>query len=114
MSFRMEKINAEVQKTLSEIINDDLRNPLLDDCVLTVCQVKVSPDFSSARVFISALNTNESHETIIKELSKSSSFIKKRLAEKQNFKRTPNLTFIYDDSLEQGERIKKLIEGLNK
>ena len=114
MSFRMEKINAEVQKTLSEIINDDLRNPMLDDCVLTVSQVKVAPDFSSARAYISALNTSESHEVIINELTKSASFIRKRLAEKLNFKRTPNLTFIYDDSLEQGERIKKLIEGLNK
>ena len=114
MSFRMEKINAEVQKNLSEIINDDLRNPMLDDCVLTVSQVKVAPDFSSARAYISALNTSESHEVIINQLTKSASFIRKRLAEKLNFKRTPNLTFIYDDSLEQGERIKKLIEGLNK
>lgn len=113
MSFRMEKINSEVQKNLSEIINDDLRNPLLDDCVLTVCSVKVSPDFSSARAYVSALNTSSTHETIVSELTKSASFIRKRLAEKLDFRRTPNMTFIYDDSLEQGERIKKLIEGLN-
>lgn len=112
MNFRMEKVNAEVQKNLSEILNDDLRNPLLDDCVLTVCSVKVSPDFSSARAYVSALNTNESHEVIINELKRSASFIKKRLAEKLDFKRTPELTFIYDNSLEEGERIKKLLEGL--
>ncbi len=112
MNFRMEKVNAEVQKNLSEILNDDLRNPLLDDCVLTVCSVKVSPDFSTARAYVSALNTKESHEVIINELKKSASFIKKRLAEKLNFKRTPDLTFVYDNSLEEGERIKKLLEGL--
>lgn len=114
MNFRMEKVNAEVQKNLSEIINDDIRNPHLDNCVLTVCSVKVSPDFSQAKAFISAMNTNENHDTIIKELNKSISFIRKRLAEKLNFKRTPDIIFIYDDSLEQGDRIMKLLEGLKK
>lgn len=114
MNFRMEKVNAEVQKNLSEIINDDIRNPLLDDCVLTVCSVNVSPDFSQAKVYISAMNTKETHDTIIKELNKSISFIRRRLAEKLNFKRTPDIIFVYDDSLEQGDRIMKLLEGLKK
>ena len=46
MNHRMEKVNAEMQRVLSTIINDDLRNPILDDAVITVCEASTSPDFS--------------------------------------------------------------------
>ncbi len=114
MSLRMERVDSEVQKTLSKIINDDLRNPLLDDCVLTVCGVKTSPDFSQCKVFVSALNAKSDNEVIIEELTKSAGFIKKELAQTLNLKRTPNLVFFYDNSVEEGDRILKLIEKLNK
>lgn len=114
MNLRMEKVNAEMQKVLSIIINDDLRNPILDDAVITVCEASTSPDFSQCKVYISAVNTNADHQTIIKELKSSANFIRKEVAEKLDMKRTPELIFIYDDSIEQGDRIMKLLDGLHK
>ncbi len=114
MAHRMEKVNAEMQKILSIIINDELRNPALDDAVITVCKASTSPDFSQCKVFISAVNTSVDHNTLIQELKSSANFIKKQVAEKLNMKRTPELIFVYDDTLEQGDRIMKLLEGLQK
>lgn len=114
MTHRMEKVNAEMQKVLSIIINDELRNPYLDDAVITVCKAITSPDFSQCKVYISAINATVDHNSLIKELQNSANFIKKEVAEKLNMKRTPELIFIYDDSIEQGDRIMKLLEGLQK
>lgn len=114
MNHRMEKVNAEMQRVLSTIINDDLRNPILDDAVITVCEASTSPDFSQCKVYISAVNTDVDNKTLIKELKNSATFIKKEVAEKLNLKRTPELIFIYDESLDQGDRIMKLLESLNK
>lgn len=114
VSFRMDKVNAEMQKCLSSVINSELRNPNLDDLVITVTEVQTAPDFSSAKVFISVLNGLDKKNEILKELSSAEGFIKKRIAEELFLKRIPSLKFIYDDSLDQGERIMKLLEKLNK
>lgn len=114
ISFRMDKVNAELQKTLSSIINNEIRNPNLDDLVITVTEVQTTPDFSSAKVFISALDGIEKKDVIIKELTSAEGFIKKRIAEELFLKRIPALKFIYDDSLDQGERIMQLLEKLHK
>lgn len=112
MSLRMERINAEMQKVLSQIINDELRNPNLDDCVITIAEVKTSPDLSTAKVFVSALNGEDKQELLLLELERSANFIRKRIAEKLDFKRTPKLYFEYDNSLVQGENIMKILESL--
>ena len=114
VSFRMDKVNAQLQKCLSEIINNELRNPLLDDLVITVTEVQTSPDFSSAKVFISALNGISHQDEIISELKKAEGFIKKELSKELELKRMPALKFFYDDSLDQGNKIMQLLEKLHK
>ena len=114
VSFRMDKVNAQLHKALSSIINNEIRNPNLDDLVITVTEVQTAPDFSSAKVFISALNGIERKDEIINELKKSEGFIKKELAHELELKRMPALKFFYDDSLDQGDKIMHLLEKLHK
>lgn len=114
VSFRMDKVNAEIQKELSSFINTELRNPNVDNAVVTVTEVQTSPDFSLCKVFVSVLNSNLTKEELIKELTEAAGFLKKRLSEELKLKRTPNLKFIYDDSLEQGDKIRKLLESIKK
>ena len=111
VSYRMDKVNAEMQKVVSGVINSELRNPQIDDAVVTVTEI---PDFSSAKVFVSALNTSLSHDEVLKELAEAEGFIKRRIAEELKMKRTPSLRFIYDDSLEHGDKILKMLESLKK
>lgn len=113
-SFRMDKVNAEMQKVLSSVLNSELRNPLIDNAVLSVTEVQTAPDFSSAKVFVSALNTTLTKEDLLKELVEAGGFIKRRIAEELKMKRTPALKFIYDDSMEQGDKIMRMLENLKK
>lgn len=112
-SFRMDKVNSSMQKILSTVINNEIRNPNLDDLVITVTEVQTAPDFSSAKVYISALNGLDKKDMIIKELTEAEGFIKKRIAEDLFLKRIPQLRFIYDDSLDQGNKIMRLIEKIH-
>ena len=114
VSFRMDKINSSMQKSLSSIINNEIRNPNLDNLVLTVTEVQTAPDFSSAKVFISALGGFEKQAEIIKELQEAEGFIKKQLSGELELKRMPALRFIYDDSLDQGNKIMSLLEKIHK
>lgn len=114
VSFRMDKVNSSLQHSLSSIINNEIRNPKLDDLVITVTEVQTAPDFSSAKVFISALNGLSKKDEIIKELSSAEGFIKKRIAEELFLKRIPALKFFYDDSLDQGNKIMELLDKLHK
>ena len=114
VTFRMDKVNAQLQKALSTIINNEIRNPNLDDLVITVTEVQTAPDFSSAKVFISALNGIEKKDEIINELKKAEGFIKKELSHELELKRMPTLKFFYDDSLDQGDKILHLLEKLHK
>lgn len=113
MPFRMEKVNAEIQKALSEIINNEVRDPSLDDCVITVAEVKTAPDFSQAKVYISVLNGENKQQEILSNLNKSNNFVRSKLASKLNLKRTPKLVFEYDNSLVHGENILKILESIN-
>lgn len=114
VSFRMDKVNASMQRTLSTVINNEIRNPNLDDLVITVTEVQTAPDFSSAKIFISALNGLEKKDMIISELAEAEGFIKKRIAEELFLKRIPQLRFFYDDSLDQGNKIMQLLEKIHK
>ena len=113
ISFRMDKVNSEIQKELSQIINSELQNPKIDDAIISLTTVHTAPDFSSAKIYISALNSSLDKEEILAELAEASGFLKKRLAENLKLKRTPALRFLYDDSIEQGDKIMRLIDSLN-
>lgn len=113
MPFRMEKVNAEIHKALSEIINNEVRNPNLDDCVITITEVRTSPDFSQSKVYISVLNGENKQKELLSELNKSNNFIRSKLASELNLKRTPKLVFEYDNSLVQGENILKILDSIN-
>ena len=114
VSFRMDKVNSSMQKALSAIINNEIRNPNLDNLVITVTEVQTAPDFSSAKVFISALGGYEKRDLIIKELEEAEGFIKRELSTELALKRMPALRFIYDDSLDQGNKIMSLLEKIHK
>ena len=113
-SFRMDKVNSALQQELSKVINSEIRNPKLDGLVITVTEVHTAPDFSSAKVYISVLNGLSHQDEIIKELAEAEGFIKKRVGEDLFLKRIPSLKFVYDDSLDQGDKIMHLLEKIHK
>lgn len=109
---RLNRINEELKKELSQIISYELKNDLESE-MITVTKVKITPDFRYAKVYVSVLNSKKSDE-VIEKLKKSSGFIRSQIARKVNLRITPELAFEKDDSLEYGAKIDYILQELKK
>lgn len=109
-SNRMDKINEELKKELSIIIDNNLKNPHITG-MISVTKVKTSPDLRYARVYISLLNCKNVKETL-DGLKSASGFMRTELARRVNLRYTPELRFEIDDSMEYGARIENILKEI--
>ena len=108
---RLNRINEELKKELSQVLNYELKNPNVTG-MLSVTKVKITPDFKYAKVYISILNSKNIKKTL-EGLKESSGFIRSRLAKTVNLRINPELDFEIDDSLEHGAKIDAILKTLN-
>ena len=108
---RLNRINEELKKELSQILNYELKNPNVTG-MLSVTRVKITPDFKYAKVYVSILNSKNIKKTM-EGLKESSGFMRSRLAKTVNLRITPELVFEVDDSLEYGEKIDSILKTCN-
>lgn len=108
---RLNRINEELKKELSQILNYELKNPNVTG-MLSVTRVKITPDFKYAKVYVSILNSKNIKKTM-EGLKESSGFMRSRLAKTVNLRITPELVFEIDDSLEYGAKIDSILKTLN-
>ena len=109
---RQGRIDEEFRKELSQLISFELKEPSVTGMV-SVTKVKVTPDLKYAKVSVSILNSKNVKETLA-GLKKSSGFLRSELAKRINLRNTPELVFEFDESLEYGARIDKIINDLKK
>ncbi len=112
MSHRMERVNTQFQRELSELILREIRDPRLDEFV-SVTEVSVSPDLRYARVYVSSMGGQEKQAQILAALSSASGFLRSELAKKIRLRRMPELHFQWDNSIEKGDRILRLIDEVS-
>lgn len=110
-SNRMDRVEEELKREISNIINYELTNTNITGMV-SVTKVKVTPDFRYARVFVSMLNSNK--KKTLEALKKSSGFIRTELAHKINLRTTPEIVFEFDESIEYGARIDNILNDIMK
>ena len=107
---RLGRVNEELKKVISEVINYELKNPDATG-MISVTKVKVTPDLKYAKVYVSVLNSKNLDKTI-QGLKDSSGFIRSRVAKTINLRITPELVFEYDDSIVYGEKIDAILKSL--
>ena len=107
---RLGRIDEEYKKTLSNIISYKLKNPNITG-LISVTKVKVTNDLEYAKVYVSILNSKNIKETM-NALKKSSGFIRTELARSVNLRKTPELIFELDDSMEYGEKIDSILKRI--
>jgi ribosome-binding factor A len=109
MTERMRKVNEAVREVLSEAIGG-----LLDPRIgfVTVTGVETSPDLRHARVFVSVLGSERKRERTLEGLASAHGVLQAKLADQLRMKRTPQLAFEYDPSVERGVKMSQLIDEL--
>src|SRR5918999_4244088 len=105
----MRRVNAAVREVLSEAVGE-LKDPRIG--FVTVTSVKTSTDLRSAVVFVSVLGSERKRARTIEGLQAAHGLLQARIARELRMKRTPTLTFEYDDSVERGVRMTRLIDEL--
>jgi ribosome-binding factor A len=109
MSERMRRVDEAVKEVLSEGIGE-LKDPRIG--FVTVTGVRTSPDLRHAKVFVSVLGSERKRELSLARLVAAHGVLQALLARELRLKRTPQLTFEYDPSVERGVRMTQLIDEL--
>ena len=105
---RMRRVNEVMREVIGDSIAAELDDPRIG--FVTVTSVETSPDLRSARVYVSVLGDAESRQGTLTALRASHGILQGRIAREMRIKRTPTLTFHYDDSPERGVRLSRLLD----
>jgi ribosome-binding factor A len=109
MADRMRRVNESLRQVLSEGVGQ-LKDPRIG--FVTVTGVQASSDLRHARVYVSVLGGERKREHALAALQAAHSVLQARIARELRMKRTPQLAFEYDPSVERGVRMTKLIDEL--
>ena len=110
-SHRIAKINSDVVRIISEIIFDEARDELLK--TITITDARVSKDLSYAKIYFTSLSDLDKKD-LVKEVNEASSFIRMELANRLNLRHTPELEFVYDETIEYANKIEDIIKEIHE
>jgi ribosome-binding factor A len=108
---RPQKLGDQIQRELSDLLARELRDPRVG--MVTITSVDVSPDFSHAKVFFTVLEKDKLEDTV-HGLRRAAGFLRSQLARRIKLYTTPELRFEYDESVERGDRLSRLIDSALK
>jgi ribosome-binding factor A len=106
-SGRMRRVDGAMKAVLSDAIAKDLKDPRIG--FVTVTGVKTSPDLRHARVYVSVLGDDPERSASMDGLRSARGYLQRRLADELTLKHTPSLTFEYDDTVDRGMRVNRLL-----
>lgn len=106
---RLSRVGEQLRRELADILRREVRDPRVAGISLT--DVEVSPDYAHAVVFFSCLDATQ--VLVASEgLGRAAGFLRSQLAQRVKLHATPDLRFVYDESIERGDRLSRLIDGL--
>lgn len=108
---RMEKINEQIKREISGIIHRELGDPRLE--FVTITDVVASRDLRQAKVYFSVLGNSKETQNSVKCLESARGIIRKFLGQRVTIRYTPELFFIYDQTMERSSRIEKTLQEIH-
>jgi len=112
MSYRIQRVNTMLRKEISDLVQHQLRDPRLGEFV-AVTDVETSPDLQFAKVFVSSIGGQEEESQVLEVLNSAAGFLRSELARNVRMRRIPELHFVWDSSIERGDRILRLLDQVN-
>ncbi|WP_404409241.1 30S ribosome-binding factor RbfA [Jeotgalibacillus malaysiensis] len=112
MSLRSNRVGEQMKKELGDIIGRKIKDPRIG--FVTVTDVDVTGDLQQATVYITVLGDEEQRENTLRGLAKAKGFIRSEIGQRIRLRKTPELLFEFDESIETGNRIESLIRDLKE
>ena len=111
MSIKIDRLNNLFVEEISKILRTEIKDERIN--FVTVTSASITSDLYYAKVYVTVLDDKE-RDNIIKLLNKASNFIERELSHRIEIRRMPNITFVYDESIEYANNIESIIESINK
>ncbi|MDH5326649.1 MAG: 30S ribosome-binding factor RbfA [Gammaproteobacteria bacterium] len=106
---RLNRVADEIQKTLALLLQNEVKDPRIG--MVTITAVRVSKEFENAKVYFTAMGDKETVDNTAKGLTAAAGFLRSELAKRLRLRTTPRLVFVYDASIETGNRLSSLIDS---
>ena len=112
MARRIERVNKLIRQEISDLLQRQVKDPRLGSFV-AVTNVSTSSDLRYAKIFISRIGGDEGRQETLSVLSAASGFFRNELSRRLKLRRIPELSFRWDDSIERGAHLLKLIDEVS-
>lgn len=110
MSVKIDRLSNTVLEVLSKIIFEEVKNPIIRSVILTSAQV--TNDLSFAKVYFTCMDSDK--DQVLAELNEAKGFLRGKLSENIDIRHTPELVFVYDNSVEYGMNIERIIKEIHE
>jgi ribosome-binding factor A len=111
-SFRLDRTSEDVKRELTDIMRG-LKDPRING-LLSVLKVDLSKDLSLCRVYISSLEGMEAAKSAVEGLNSAAGYVRRELGQRIRLRRSPQIQFIADDSIEHSAHINQMLHDLKK
>ena len=112
-SIKNTRVNAEVQRELSQILRGGIKDPRIAP-MTSVVAVEVAPDLKTCKAYISVFGDRKAQEDTLKGLQSAERYIRRELARTINMRNTPEIQFVLDQSIEYGVNMSRKIDELTR
>ena len=110
-SNRINRINEEIQKELSDLIRN-LKDPRIQNTMISITRVETTPDLRYTKVYVSFLQEDRAADAL-KGLKSAAGYLRRELGRSLNLRYTPQIMWALDDSITYGAKMLALINSLN-
>lgn len=109
MSIKIDRLEHLFIEKISEILRTEIKDERIH--FVTVTAAKITNDLSFAKVYVTILD-DKMRDSMLKQLNKASNFIERELSKRIEIRKMPNITFVYDESIEYATNIENIIESI--
>ena len=107
---RASRVGDQIQAELASLLTREVHDPGIG--FLTITSVKVSADLQQARVYYTTIGDDKAKRESARALDRATPFLRRHVGQRLRLKRVPELTFFYDESIEQGDRVERILQEL--
>ena len=111
-NFKNGRLSEDIKREIAGLIREEIKDPRVNGSLVSVVRTELSGDNSHCKVYISSIEGQDAAKTAVKGLESASGMIKRRISNVLHLKKSPELKFIADDSIEHSAEIARKLEDL--
>ena len=113
-SRRVSRVSSLIKREVSQMLLNGIKDDRVGTGMVSVTEVDVSGDLQHAKIFVSIYGTPEAKAATMEGLKSSTGFVRRELSQRMRLRRTPELIFLEDDSLERGYYMSNLLDKISQ